>query len=138
MKIVVDANIFVSAYVHGKRLRAFTTRYATGPDQLFISDDIIAEIKRVLRKPKFKLNEEQIAFIVSDIEKHGENVAILPQHKATGISRDPNDDMYLECAVAANVDYIVSGDSDLCDLKEYKGIPIVLANDYLKIVNASV
>jgi putative PIN family toxin of toxin-antitoxin system len=135
VKIVLDANIFVSAYVHGKILRKFTTRYATGPDHVFISDDIIAEIKRVLKKPKFKLNEGQINFIVSDIEKYGEKVAILPQHKATGTCRDHKDDMYLECAVAANASYIISGDIHLRELKEYRGIKIVKAHDYLEVIN---
>jgi uncharacterized protein len=41
------------------------------------------------------------------------------------MSRDPNDDKFLECAVAGDADYLVSGDDDLLVLGAVQGIPIV-------------
>lgn len=40
-------------------------------------------------------------------------------------SRDPDDDKFLECAVAAEADYVVSADADLLSLREVESIPIV-------------
>ena len=40
-------------------------------------------------------------------------------------SRDPDDDKFLECAIAGGAAYIVSGDADLLSLREGQGIPIV-------------
>jgi len=40
-------------------------------------------------------------------------------------SRDPDDNKFLDCAVAGSADYIVSGDADLLSLREVQGIPIV-------------
>ncbi len=40
-------------------------------------------------------------------------------------SRDPDDDKFLECAVAGRADYVVSADADLLTLGEVQGIPIV-------------
>jgi len=40
-------------------------------------------------------------------------------------SRDPDDDKFLECAVAGNADYVVSADTDLLSLREVQGIPVV-------------
>ncbi len=41
------------------------------------------------------------------------------------VCRDEKDNKFIECAVSANVDYIISGDEDLLVLKEYSRIPIV-------------
>jgi predicted nucleic acid-binding protein len=40
-------------------------------------------------------------------------------------SRDPDDDKFLECAVAGGADYLVSADADLLSLREVQGIPIL-------------
>ena len=39
--------------------------------------------------------------------------------------RDANDIMVLGTAIAGHADYIITGDKDLLDLREFKGIPIV-------------
>jgi uncharacterized protein len=41
------------------------------------------------------------------------------------MSRDPNDDKFLGCAVAGDADYLVSGHDDLLVLGDVQGIPIV-------------
>lgn len=47
--------------------------------------------------------------------------------EAVRLCRDPADDKFLECAVAAGADYLVSADEDLLMLQEVQGIPIVSA-----------
>ncbi len=44
---------------------------------------------------------------------------------ASPVSRDPDDDAVLACALAAKADLIVSGDQDLLVLQAFEGIPIV-------------
>ena len=46
------------------------------------------------------------------------------------ISRDPDDDKFIGCAVDARAIYIVSGDKDLLDLKMYDGIEMITAADF--------
>jgi uncharacterized protein len=45
-------------------------------------------------------------------------------------SRDPDDDKFLECAVAGGADYVVSADGDLLSLGEIEGIPIVAVSTF--------
>jgi hypothetical protein len=52
------------------------------------------------------------------------------------VPRDPEDNMVLECAIEAEAEYIVSGDKDLLELKEYRGIRIIRAGDFLNLVSA--
>jgi predicted nucleic acid-binding protein len=43
----------------------------------------------------------------------------------SGICRDPDDDQILSCALSAKADYLVTGDMDLLDLKEFRGTRIL-------------
>jgi len=134
MRLVLDANIFVSAYFWHGNPKNILNRIAQKLDTLFISDAVINEVGYVIKKPKFNCSEEESNFIMTDIKVLGKTVAVSPQHQVKGVCRDPKDDKYLECAIAAGADYIISGDRDLLDLKEYGGVKIVSARDYLDIV----
>ena len=46
------------------------------------------------------------------------------------MSRDPDDDKFIECAVDAEALYIVSGDNDLLDIGQYEGIQIITAKEF--------
>ena len=46
------------------------------------------------------------------------------------IPEDPKDEMFLACAVDAGADMIVTGDRHLLDLTEYKGIPILIVDQF--------
>ncbi len=46
--------------------------------------------------------------------------------------RDPDDNKFLELALSANADCIITGDKDLLELAPYKGIKILSANDFLE------
>jgi putative PIN family toxin of toxin-antitoxin system len=47
------------------------------------------------------------------------------------VSRDPDDDAVLACAVAARADFIVTGDKDLLGLRAYRAIAILSASEAL-------
>ena len=44
---------------------------------------------------------------------------------------DPDDDIFLRCAISVRADYVVSGDGHLLDLEYYAGIPIVTVRAFL-------
>jgi predicted nucleic acid-binding protein len=48
------------------------------------------------------------------------------------VCRDPNDDMFLECAALAKADLLVAGDKDLLTLDTYKGTRIITPSEYLR------
>ena len=48
------------------------------------------------------------------------------------IKEDPDDNIFLECALECEADFIISGDKHLLKLKEFKGIKIIKAKDFLK------
>ena len=61
---------------------------------------------------------------------------VTPEMDLEAIEDDPDDDKVLECAVAGNADYIVSGDSHLLDIEEYRGVEIVSPDEFLSTRNS--
>ena len=51
--------------------------------------------------------------------------------RVQAVPNDPEDDKFIECAISCNADYIVSGDRHLLNLKEYAGIRILKASEFL-------
>lgn len=61
-------------------------------------------------------------------------IVIQSDMKLFVVKKDPDGNKILECAVSSNSDYIVTGDKHLLDIKEYKGIKIVTAKQFLELV----
>jgi uncharacterized protein len=133
MKIVVDTNIFVSGWLWGG-IPARLFRLAR-THQLIIcaSEPILAELETTLGKQKLQVKLQSLSFTVNGlmtgtrqlVEVYPISTINLPE------LRDPNDNMILATAIAADADAIVTGDRDLLVLQEYEGIPIVTAREFL-------
>jgi putative PIN family toxin of toxin-antitoxin system len=132
MKIVLDANIFISAFFWGGNPRKVLERAIAGADELFISKEILDEINDVIGRPKFHAEENKISYFIHSIEEIAGN--IVSKKRIHNGSRDKTDNKYIECGITVPVDYIVSGDIHLLELKEYENIKIVTAKEYLEIV----
>ncbi|MCL2804855.1 MAG: putative toxin-antitoxin system toxin component, PIN family [Treponema sp.] len=130
MKIVLDANIFISALFWGGNPRIILERAIKKTDELFISKEILDEIKDVLERPKFHAGKNEIEYFIKSIEEIADIVFINKRIKNG--SRDKTDNKYIECAIAANADYIISGDIHLLELKEYNNVYIVSVKEYLE------
>jgi len=136
MKIILDANIFISALFFGGNPGSVLERAINKSDELFISREILDEIEDVIQRPKFHAGKDEIGYIIKAIEKI--STKIIPQKLIKYGSRDKTDNKYIECGIAGNVDYIVSGDVHLLEIKKYGAIRIVNAKEYLEIVHHGV
>jgi len=134
MKVVLDANIFVSSLFFGGNPRTVLERAVNKSDELFITKEIIDEVESVIKRPKFHAGKDEIEYFIQSIEEIGNK--IVPQKKIKRGSRDKTDNKYIECGIAGKVDYIISGDIHLLEIKEFGTIKIVTAKDYLEIIHA--
>jgi putative PIN family toxin of toxin-antitoxin system len=131
MKVVFDTNVFVSAFiVPGSRgeqalLLAYRRKVA-----LYTSVPILTETARVLRE-KFAQSEQDTTAALKMI---GRSATIVQPVRKITILEDAPDNRILECAVAGEVDLLVTGDDDLLKLKKFEGIPIVRLADFLRSV----
>jgi putative PIN family toxin of toxin-antitoxin system len=132
MKIVLDANIFISAFFWRGNPRTVLERVIAGMDELFISGEILDEVEDVAGRPKFHADKDEINYFINSIDEMAHK--IVPKKRINNGSRDKSDNKYIECGISAQVDYIISGDIHLLELKEYEGIPIITAKDYLELM----
>ena len=132
MKIVLDANIFISSFFWGGNPRLIVERVIAGTDVLFITKEILDEIEDVIGRPKFHAGKEEIRYFINSIEEIGNK--ITPNKRIKHGSRDESDNKYIECGITANVDFIISGDTHLLELKKYGNIKIVSAKDYIEMM----
>jgi putative PIN family toxin of toxin-antitoxin system len=131
MKIVLDANIFISAFFWGGNPRTVLERVIAGIDELFITGEILDEIEAVVKRPKFHANEDEINYFIDSVEEISNK--IVSTRRIRNGSRDKTDNKYIECGITAHVDYIISGDIHLLELGRYENIKIVTAKEYLEI-----
>ena len=123
-RVVLDTNVLVSALLFGGRLDALIGRWKSGDLIPLFSRATFAEFRRVLAYPRFGLTGPEInALIEEEILAWCE--VVETGEEIRGVCRDPGDDIFLSCAVAAGADAIVSGDRDLLDLGAFRGIPIL-------------
>jgi putative PIN family toxin of toxin-antitoxin system len=133
MKIVLDANIFISSFFWGGNPRGVLQRAISKLDELYISKEILNEIENVMGRKKFHVKKGEIDYYINSIEEIANK--IIPPEIIKNGSRDKTDNKYIECGIAGNVDYIISGDIHLLEIKKYSNINIVTAKEYLEIIN---
>ena len=88
----------------------------------------ISEIIKVLKDLKIKLPDEMIVEWIDLIVRN--SIIVEPREKINIVKDDPKDDIFIETAVAGNVDYIVSQDNHLLKLKEFRGIKIITPEEF--------
>jgi putative PIN family toxin of toxin-antitoxin system len=96
---------------------------------VFASDAISEEYQRVLMRKRHGQPVPELTRWVDFI--HARIHLVTPRHHFM-LCRDPDDDKFLDCAVEAKVDFLVSGDGDLLALREIEGIPIMTAGRFLR------
>ncbi len=135
IRIVLDANVFVSAYLSpdSKPARVLQLAAHGGKFQLCASREILEEVKEVLRRPKLRKTHQSSFKETDEYVKGLAAAAIMTTGlaKVNVITADPADNKYLACALEAKADYIISGDHHLLDLKTYRGIKIMTPGAFL-------
>src|SRR6266542_1863763 len=128
MRVVLDTNTIISRYLSPSGTPARIFQYwEQGAFTLVVSEPILVEIERVFFYPlinkRLRLSDKAIAGIVAGFATFWE--LVTPQQRLRVVEADPDDDMFIECAVEGKADYLVSGDPHLTDIKEYEGIQIL-------------
>lgn len=129
MRLVVDANVFVSALIARKGVPGkLLTRLVEGEHVFLVSGWTMDELRQTLNYPKL---QKLLKPRVHEVEQFLSAVEILAEEVDTTLSmsgldcRDPKDIEYMAVAVAGHADCIVSGDKDLLVEKAVEGIPVL-------------
>jgi uncharacterized protein len=135
IKVVIDTNVFVSSFLGGIPKRIIDL-WKNEEVVLCLSKDVLDEYADVLQRVGLK-DEEEITELLS-LFAEGFNILFTtrtPRIKA--IEEDPEDDKFIECAVALKAEVIITGDKALQRLREYMGIKILTPQEFLKTYKIS-
>ena len=136
MRLVLDTNTALSGLLWqgtpGKLIDAAKQQEVA----LFSSTPLLAELLGVMSRAKFT---DALVARGLQVQALFQGYAalvqlVLPAQINPTIVRDPADDAVLACALAAQADYIVSGDAHLLDLKRYREMPIITAAQAVQAV----
>lgn len=128
LKVVIDTNVFISAFYLPESRPANVVLLARRKTILnLISPQILKEVERIIKK-NLLWDNSKTQSAVRRIKNFSEEVH--PQERLSIIADDP-DNRILECGVASQADFIISGDKHLLNLKNFQEINIVTPADFL-------
>jgi len=109
IRVVIDTNVVISATLPSGGLPEAVFNLAVNRRvQLCVSEAILAEYEEVLRRPRLNIRLEKVAVALTRIREAA--VCVAPAATVTACS-DPDDNIFLECAEAAQADYVVTGNA---------------------------
>lgn len=136
MRVVLDTNTLISALLFSGTASRLVPLWQSGRITVLLSKAILEEYLRVLAYPKFRLTDQEIrGLIEGDLLPFVDTVQVRKSLKV--VTRDPEDDKFLECAVAGRAAYLVTGDRDLLELAFYRRVRIVSVGEFLHQVGPS-
>jgi putative PIN family toxin of toxin-antitoxin system len=108
-RVVLDTNIIVSALLVPAGTQAAVLLFALqGHVALYVSAPVLAEYEEVLRRPRLKLKPQHIQEALAGIRKVAH---LVTPTQTLSISAHESDNRFLECADAAEAQYLVTGNT---------------------------
>jgi putative PIN family toxin of toxin-antitoxin system len=136
MILVLDTNVIISALISPAGPPAEIFRLWE-QDRFFVasSPPLIAELEKTLAYPKIQKLLAQSRSKVPPLLRRlqSNSVTVEPEISLDLIPDHPTDNRILECAVAAEAQFIITGDKHLLSVKQYRGIIILPPAGYLAL-----
>lgn len=133
MRVVIDTNCFLSIIPKVSPYRPIFDAYRRGKLELAITTEILHEYEEIF---SLKMTAEIAHNLLELIDRQPNTVLTEVYYRWQLIRRDPDDDKFVDAAVAANADYIVTNDghfSDL-DLVSFPPVQRITLQSFLEIV----
>jgi len=128
-RVVLDTNVYISALLFGGIPAEIIELGREKKIQILSSSSILLELAKILQD-KFSFQRRMIFNVIAEIKRFSE--IIYPKQKLNVIGKDKADNKILECALEGKSKYIISGDSHILELKEFRGIKILSPSEFIK------
>ncbi len=130
VRVVIDTNVWLSGLVFGGQPGRVLQLLVEDRLAVVISEELLSELRRKVTK-RFPLYVPQLNLLEASLRQDAEMVR-LGNHNIT-ISCDPDDNKFIETALAGKCQYIISGDKDLLDIGVYRDIQIIKPAAFLRL-----
>lgn len=133
MRVVFDTNVYISAFaIPGGNAEDAYLHATHGTFELVTSIFILTETARILRA-KFDWSDDRVTRLLQSI---GQTATVVKTRPHLHVLRDEPDNRVLECAVAAQADYLVTGDRHLLALQRHEQTTLISLGDFLSLLGA--
>ena len=123
MRVVLDTNVFVSAVFFSGPPHHILRAWRDGRIELVVSPEILDEYERVGEILADQFPEVDLGPFIDLVATQA--LMVVSDPLAEQVCEDPDDDKFLECAIAAEAPLIVTGDKQLVKVLGYRGIEIM-------------
>jgi putative PIN family toxin of toxin-antitoxin system len=134
MMIVLDTNVIISGILRPfSKAASILGLVADGTVQLAYDLRLLSEYRDVLSRPKFNVVKENVETFLAQVEQEGFLVSVKPLETHLP---DPDDEPFLEVALAGKVEAIVTGNKRHFPSREYEGVKILSPAEFLEGLRA--
>ena len=130
LKVVIDTNVFISSFFGGIP-REIIDYWKKGEITLCLSQEIIEEYIEVLNRLGLK-DKNEIQNLTKLFAEGYNSIFTAKTPDIEVIEDDPDDNKFIECAVALDSKIIISGDNHLKNLKKYVDIEIMSPKKFME------
>ena len=137
MRVVLDTNIFIDAFFKNNAdCNLILREEHNGEFQLLMSNKMQEELLRILDKSilEYELESNEVIPIFKILSRAMLRAEKVEPRKRFTKCEDPDDNMFFECAIEGNADYIISRDKHLHNLKNSDVILKNSSNKEIKIL----
>jgi putative PIN family toxin of toxin-antitoxin system len=132
VKVVIDTNVLVSAAFKDKNPEAIIRFVVAHPDfEWVVSEAILDEYKRVLARSKFGLPDSLLQQWYALLDS---TTVIVDVPETFSYPPDPTDAKFLACALAADAEWLITGDSDFSHARKLVRTTILSVAMFQKLV----
>jgi len=129
LKVVIDTNVFISSFFGGIP-REVIDFWKNGKITLCLSQEIIEEYIDVLNRLGLK-DKNEIQKLTRLFAESYNSVFTIVTPNLDIVKDDPDDNKFIECAVALDSKIIISGDKHLRSIKKYIDIHIMSPKEFV-------
>jgi putative PIN family toxin of toxin-antitoxin system len=134
LKIIFDTNWYISASINRKSRRRLYDLLINEDLTVFYSSELLHEYKSVIFRKKFEkyIRQDQVNRFIGLVLTRLKPVEIKT---IVRLSRDANDNYLLSMSLDCAADYLVTGDPDLLEIKEFGKTKILTMSEFIIIID---
>lgn len=129
MKIILDTNVFISGIFFSGPPSQILKAWQNSRLQIVLSQEILNEYQRIAESLEAKFPTIDILPIIELMTIHGQLIDV--EGFDVSVCDDPDDNKFMECAIASNSKIIISGDKHLLKVSGYQGIKVLKPREFV-------
>ena len=112
MRICIDTNVLVQMFGRQQPFRALREALTGGRVELAVSNDILLEYEETITRLSGAARWLQVERLLAAVfQVHANILFVDPRFRFQVITTDPDDNKFVDCAIAAQADFIVTADT---------------------------